>query len=322
MTYSNSLDIQYIVMGNSSPKYLSPSYVGDYFYFPIDARSTYDTVLLFLYGTYYESIIDVHYCSTSSAPSDDTMSRCKFKLINYIDNIKSTSLGDLYSYKIPISSTASYLIIKYSTKNLYTPIKARSCFMEKIPVNSYDKTIIPTFKNTVNYFYMKIGNPGHDYLYFNFIHSVSTFDKTIYLCQTDNNPEYDSPSCNFRPIERYGQNYTNNKYENYYKVDIRTYSGEYIIVKFHYNSNSNYSHLYLKSSYNNFLPEPISTVTIVLIVIGSVVFVGIIIIIIYCCCKKRAAKNSTYEVNQSAVIVSNNPDFPLMEKNNMNSITN
>ena len=303
-------------MGSSSLKDLNTPIFTDYFYFPIDSRSTYNTanLLLFIPSMGFENI---YYCSTSSYPSDETINSCTFTLINYVK-----SSGSLEYYKIPISSSASYIIIKYSGRNRYLTIKARSYFMEKIPVNSYDKTKISTFTDTDNYFYMKIGNPSHDYLYFNFINSDSTFDKTIYFCQTDNNPEYDSPSCSFRPIDRYGQNYTYNNYENYYKADIRTYSGEYIIVKFQYNSKSSYPTLYLKSSYNDFYHKPLSTVAIVLIVIGSVVFVGIIIIIIHCCYKKRAAYNSTHEVNQSAVVVSNNPDFPLMEKNNMNSITN
>ena len=314
ITYSNSDDIQYIAMGTSSLKNLNSPKFTDYFYFPIDSRSTYNTAYLLLFDT-DNGKENIYYCSTSSYPSDATIKSCSFKLI---DSVKYSH--PVYYYKIPISPSASYIIIEYTGKHKYWKVKARSYFMEKILANSYDKTKISTFKDTDNYFYMKIGNPSHDYLYFNFINSDSTFDKTIYFCQTDNNPEYDSPSCSFRPIDRYGQNYTYNNYENYYKADIRSYSGEYIIVKFQYNSN--YNELYLKSSYNDFLPQPLSTVAIVLIVIGSVVFVGIIIILIYCCCKKRAANNNTYEANQSAVVVSNNPDFPLMEKNNMNLITN
>ena len=87
--------------------------------------------------------------------------------------------------------------------------------------------------------------------------------------------------------------------------DISSYRTDYIIVR--------YSTIYSGSLYVKIrTPKPLSTVAIVFIVIGSVIFVGIIIGLIVYCCKKRERQNLACAPIPSAVVVSP-PNYTSMD---------
>ena len=250
---------------------------------------------------------------------------CNFKS-RYCDDYDYPGSSKGYYYKIPLSySRSNYLIIKYSGSNNYGTIKARgsfSTFIEKIKVNISSDTSLTKYSEIFNYFYGYIDYNKHDYVYFYFNDSYINLYDPIYYCKTDNNPEYYFSiirDCRFLSLSYDEKNPTSN-YNYSYKVDVSTFHGGYVIVR--YSVGSSYNSLYVKGLYN-ISSKSLSTLAIVFIVIAGVVFIGILITIICCfCCKRRAANNITYVPTQPATKilpktdeVIQTPTYPLVEKN-------
>ena len=233
MIYSSSQNIQYITLGDTSPKLLRSSTYTDYFYFSYNSYTTYSKAYLLLFDNGYGlSLNSTYYCSSSSYPSDSTIKECTF---NY-KNCYAMSKGRIYYYEIPISRGNSYIIMKYSGKNSSGIFKARSLFIDKVPVDSNDETKFIMTLDSYNYFYTKIDYSRYNYLYFNLTELKSNnLEQPIYYCKTNNNPEYYSPKgeCSFISLNYYSENNTKGTYEYYYKLDISSISYSYIVVKFY-----------------------------------------------------------------------------------------
>lgn len=332
-------NIPEVELGDSSLKSfsLSTSY-NFFFYYTVTAGIA---ELVFLENEY--KINEVYYCSVSEylPPTDETIRSCTFYYLPSYDS-KSTSSGTEYYYKINPSGFYRYMIIKYSGKTYSGFIKAGAMLnnMENLPVDSnYDTKLPRTFGDGNTYFYSSISNPASDYIYFNLSQSAGDLTKTIEYCIADSNPKNyfirTIRSCIFKSLDYYKTGNINSNHEYYYKVNIRSYNGYYIVGRYIYYAN--YDALYAKSSYHefNYIPstpstpstpgtpstpstssKSLSTVAIVFIVIGSVVFVSIIIGIVCYICKKRATNNISFVPTQPAIVVSA-PSYPLLEQNNM-----
>ena len=204
-------------------------------------------------------------------------------------------------------SRTSYLIIKYSGSNSYGTIKARGSFstlIQKISVGSNTDTTLKKYDEIYNYFYASVGYPSYNYLYFYFDDPYTNLKDPIYICKTNNDPETYSSTirdCYFSSLYYDEKNPTSN-YDYSYKVDISSYHGGYVIVK--YSFRSSYDSLYVKALYKS---NKLSTVAIVFIAIAGVVFVTIIIAILCYSCKRRAANNIAYVPTQPPTIVSEQP---------------
>ena len=128
ISYSYSIDLQYINIGDNSPKSLRSSKNYDYFYFSIKSYVTYYQAYLLLSDDGY-NIIDIYYCPTSSYPTDTVIDTCGFFSVYYYIE-KKTSTGTLYYYKIPISNiNKTYVIIQYRGTYSYGKFKARCYFI-------------------------------------------------------------------------------------------------------------------------------------------------------------------------------------------------
>ena len=197
MLYSNSQNIQYITMGDTSLKLLRSSTYYDYFYFSYNRDTTYTKAYLLLFDNWYSlNLNSTYYCSTSSYPSDTTIKDCTF----HYKNCYGLSKGRIYYYQIPISKSNNYIIIKYSGKNSSGIFKARSIFIDKVPVDYYDETILTMTLDSHNYFYTNIDYSSYNYLYFNLTDlKRDNLEQPLYYCKTNKNPENYSPisDCNF-----------------------------------------------------------------------------------------------------------------------------
>ena len=316
ITYSNAIDFQSITLGADSPKDLRTSVNDDYFYFKKKNYITYKNINLLLYEDSY-FIKNIYYCFLDYYPSDSTIDQCSFNSISY-DGSKSTSTGTLYHYNIPLTSSDLYVIIKYSGRHSYGTFKARSYLTERIYINSYDKKELSALPNIKNYFYISNFNSKYDYLYLNLSEIDNSLEPIIYYTFTDKDPEYYYPT-DFNILYFDDTEYTNSKYEYHYKIEIKSSNKTYIVVKYFVHTST--GPIYASSSYNEFSSKKTSssTLPIVFIAIGGLVFVGILIAIICYCYKKRAAKNLNNSNQPDALIpeqqdeIIQNPSYPSME---------
>ena len=299
IVYSHSIDIQEIELADSSFRNLRASTFPDFFYISINVQTLYNNIHFLLLDNGY-NISNINFCFTSSSPSDWTISSCKFYSYKYI-NSKTKSEGILYHYNVPILSSNSYIIIKYSGNNPNGEFKARSYFMEKVPIDSHEELELSAAVNITNEFYTEIGNPSSNYLYFNFTDLNNNLQQPIFHCLTYDNPKYYSP-LSFIFLNYDKKNKIGSKYEYYYSVDIKSYKGYYIVI--HYSVNSSHSSIYVQSSYNSFSSK-LSTVAIVFIVITPVI-IGIIITILCLIKRKRRTKNIAPE----PAPIQHNEEFP------------
>jgi len=322
ITYSLSLEPQYVAISNSlSTLRTSISY--DYFYFNIK-YSSYSYLYLFLLDNEY-SLNDIYYCYSNSY-YESAIKDCSFDYVStYDSDTQPSSNTKGYYYKISISTSNNYLIIRYSGRYSYSysSLKVKgtyTSFIEKVLVDDdYGKTFYP-IEDINNYFYSYIGYPNSDYLYFYLGDSSDNVQEPIYYCRTRDNPEYNTnvlKYCYFEPIYYYEKNPA--KYYDYsYRVNVRSYHGDYVIIKYSIRYSNSLS---VKSLYKS----SISTLAIVFIAIAGVVFVSIIIVILcYYCKRKAAANNINYVPTQPAVVVPEQPalviqtpSHPLVEQNNM-----
>ena len=310
--YSNSDGIQNLEV-ESSLTTLKSSNDQEHFYFSLNGYKSYSYIYLLI----SENLCDVYkiyYCDTTIYPTEESIRSYTYYGVDYYYS-QSTSSGKEKYYRIPIDSSKSYIIIKYYGTNSDGTIKARSTiypFIFKVPVDSGPDLRFSTLVNAYNYLYSSIGYPSSDYLYFYFYDPYFNLVDPIYYCITSYNPEnYPSPCSSFDSLSYYDKK-PNNNYAYSYRVDTSSYRGQYVILKYTVKY-SNY--VGIKSSYTAY-SLPLSTVAIVFIVIGSVIFVGLIIFLIYYFCKKRNADNISYTPTQPGVATST-PTYPLMEQNNM-----
>ena len=296
--YSHSIDIQPLQKSN----YLSTlraSRDDDYFYFSIDKYLSKSFVYLYLFENDY-GINKIYYCQTNTFPSQSAIDSCSFFFINH-DNINSDTS---YNYKIPILSNDSYIIIRYSGSNNNGTFKASfsDTFKKKILVDVNYDTELTAVQNDYNYFYAYIGNLSSNRLYFYFKDKSKILVEAIFYHFTNSNPESFIPTTYYYTYRT--EKYTNNDYDYLYIFNISSYRTNYIYVRYTtYYSGS----LFIKIRTSKIL----STVAIVFIVIGPVIFVGIMIALIVYCCKKKSKRNLAYAPTQPAVVVSP-PNAPLI----------
>ena len=152
IVYSHSIDIQEIELGDNSLRNLRTSTPPDFFYISINVQTPYNNIHFLLLDNGY-NISNINFCFVSSSPSDWTISSCKFYSYKYI-NSKTKSEGILYHYNVPILSSNSYVIIKYSGNNPNGEFKARSYFMEKVSIDSHEELELSAAVNITNEFYI------------------------------------------------------------------------------------------------------------------------------------------------------------------------
>ena len=220
------------------------------------------------------------------------------------------------------------MIIKYSGKNSSGIFKARSFFIDEVPVDSYDETELTHTFNSYNYFYTNIDYSNYNYLYFNLTDLKNkNLEQPIYYCKTNTNPKYYSPisDCKFNSLYYYDKKYTNGTYEYYHKLDISSYTWPYIVVRYYSSKGAFY--LRAKSSYTDPTDpssgpsrKTLSTLSIIFIAIAGVAFIGIIITIVcYFCRKKEVTNVSCTPTPTETGEVVNYPNCSLVTENNINS---
>ena len=111
------------------------------------------------------------------------------------------------------------------------------------------KKELSAIPNIDNYFYISYFNSKYDYLYLNLSEIYYSLNQPIYYAFTDKDPEYYSPT-SFNNLYFYETKRTNSKYEYYYKIDIKSSSKTYIVVK--YSVFTSVGPFYASSSYNDF----------------------------------------------------------------------
>lgn len=166
-----------------------------------------------------------------------------------------------------------------------------------------------------NYFYLEKSDYDYSdiYLYFQ-DYSFYMDSYNLKICYTDNFPNTDMiNTCSWTYKSPY---YTYSSYsysEYYYSLTKKSYY--YIIVN--YQGSSTYGSLYAESSDNdlaNLVDAVISTVALVFIIIGSIIFFGIVITVIVFCClcaRKRTIQGSAgYVPPQQTYVVSNPVAYP------------
>ena len=322
-----SKNIQEITLG-ASLKNLNPSTTDDYFYFKV--ISTLDVHILLRDDNY--NLNQIEYCSIYSyyTPTESTIKKCDFLSLDIYDSTSSSFYYEYY-FKIHLSTSYNYIIIKYSGRRSYGTIKARAVipYIDNVDVDAYYERKLTSHTSDNTYFYTKIGHPPSNYIYFNLSDTSNYLDTRIKYCFTKNNDPYNKflkaiSNCgDFSILDYYNKrsNYGRNEY--YYKLYADSYSSSYIIIQYRYLSSS-YGALYAKSSYYEFNEDgkpssksnSLSTLSIVFISIAGVAFLGIIITIICYCCKKRAVDNNYYVQTQPAVVMTANPTSPFVEQNN------
>ena len=312
--YSHSDVAQYIPIG----KYLTPlnsSTNDDYFYFALNNYNYYDLFYLYLSDKDY-SLNKIYYCNSYNIPSQTTIDNCNFYLIDYhFYDVHASSSAKGFFYKINPSS--NYLIIKYSGRHSYGIIRARGSFkpyFEEVEVGSKNDTQLSPLNDIYNYFYLYIGLPSTDELYLYFQDMYQDLLDPIYICRSQYSPKYNDIDCIFSPLY-YNKKNPEPLYNYLYKVNTTSYRSSYLIVRYSFKSKS--SPLYVKCFYK----KSLSTVAIVFIAIGGVVFVSFLIAIICHCYKKRAKnlKNLNNSTQTNALIpeqqdaIIQYPEYPSME---------
>ena len=315
ITYSHSIDVKYVLTDNTLT-ILNSTINDGYFYFSTTYIS-HNYLYLNLFDRDYNLNNTISYCRTNIRPFQ-AISSCNFISKYYDDNdYPGTSKG--YFYKIPLDKSY-YLIIKYSGNNSYGTIKARGSFsnlIEKISIDASSDTSLTKYNELFNYFYAYIdnSNPSYDYLFFYFDDPYNNLKDPIYYCRTNNNPEVYSSiirDCYFSTLY-YDEKNPTGKYDFSYKVDISSYHGGYVIVR--YSVSSSYNLLYVKGLYNK--SKKITILAIVFFVIAGVFLVSITITVIYCCCscfKRIASNNNAYVQNQPALVVPEQPALIVPEQ--------
>ena len=321
-----SKNIQEITLG-ASLKNLNPSTTDDYFYFKV--ISTLDVHILLRDGSY--NLNQIEYCSIYSyyTPTESTIKQCDFLSLDNYDSTSSSFYYEYY-YKIHLSTSYNYIIIKYSGRRSYGTIKARAVipYIDNVYVDTSYQIRLTSHTSNNTYFYTKISYPPSNYIYFNLSDTSNYLDTRIKYCFTDNDPynkflKAISDCKYFSNLNYYKSRSDKNKNEYYYKIYTYSYSSSYVFVQYKYLS-SLFGELYAKSSYHEFDEDDKSssksnffnTLLIVSVSIAGVAFLGIIITIICYCCKKRAVDNNYYVQTQPAVVMTANPTSPFVEQNN------
>lgn len=325
ITYSQN--IQEIKSGEALYT-LNSSTTDDYFYFK--AISTLDAHILLIDNNYI--INQIYYCFIFSykAPTQWDIDSCSFNSVNRYGYSKELSYYYEYYYKIPLSTSYNYIVIRYSGRNSYGTIKVSAVipYIENVEVGNYYETRLTTHTMNNTYFYSKISSPPDNYIYFNLSDTSNSFDTKINYCFADDNPDVyylkAKKNCSdFSTLDYYKTSSDYQKKEYYYQLYTYPYRTSYVFVQYKYLSSS-YGSLYAKSSYYEFDKDEapskqsnsFSTLTIVFISIGGVAFLGIILTIICYCCRKRAVNNINYTQTQPAVVMTTSPPSPLVEQNN------
>ena len=319
-----SKNIQEITLG-APLKDLIPSTTDDYFYFKVVSQLD---VHILLKEDNYNLNNPIEYCSIYSynTPTESTIKKCSFMSLYHYDST-STAFDCENYYKIHLSTSYNYIIIKYSGGNRYGTIKARAVIpcIDNVYVDTSYQIKLTTHTSDNTYFYTKISYPPSNYIYFNLSDTSNYLDTRIKYCITDDDPynkflKAISDCKYFSNLNYYKSRSDKNKNEYYYKIYTYSHSSSYVFVQYKYLS-SLFGELYAKSSYHEFDEDNKSsnffnTLLIVSVSIAGVAFLGIIITIICYCCKKRAVDNNYYVQAPPAVVMTANPTYPLVEQNN------
>ena len=164
-----------------------------------------------------------------------------------------------------------------------------------------------------NYFFIPASNFNHKIVYFYLFDTSYGLSNVNYCIVKDDLTYKQKINCNFKSIYPY-RTYTNGKTkENYYKVTLDPSIIFDQSIGIRYTGTNTISNLTAKASYSDLCTRPdpssssnsssssssskkLSTVAIVFIVIGSVIFATVIIGLICYACKRRAdAERLAYE---------------------------
>lgn len=325
--YCNPNELQYISIAANSTTTLNSSKYDSYFYLSITGlRPDFSYFYLLILDEGYD-IDNIYYKYFESFPIED-ISYIGFSPIENLNgrDIKPMPTGKAYYYSMPIWNKDNFLFIRYTGRNIGGTIKARAHFIpfiDNITVGSNYTTNLTTIEYKDHYFYMNITNKGYQFLYFILEVNNQVLDLPIHYCKTYNSPENYLPTilqCSFHPLNYYQSKSSNGEMKYYYKVAIYDVNPPFGFFLFRYSALT-YGKVLLRSYYIDPYVPPISTVGIVFIVIGSVVFVGIIIFVIIYFYKKRKASKIADVLTQQDVNTSKST-YPLVEQNNNSNIIN
>ena len=327
ITYTHTIEMQFITIGANSTTSLDSSKYDSYFYIPITGlKPDYSQLYLLILDEGYD-IDNIYYAYFETFPVED-ISYYGFSPIEdlYNRDVKAIPTGRAYYYTMKIWNKDNYLFIRYTGRNIGGSIKARAHFIPfiyNVTVNSNYETNLTRIESTDHYFYMNITYTGYSLLYLTLKVTNLVLYQPIHYCKTYNNPENYLPTilqCRFIPLNYYQTKRTDRERIYYYNVAIYDVNPPFGFFLFRYSALS-YGTVFLRSYYLDPYVPPISTVGIVFIVIGSVVFVGIIIGVIIYFYKKRKANQIANLLTQPDVNESKS-NYPLVEQNNNNESIN
>ena len=244
----------------------------------------------------------------------------------YNRDLKPTPTGNAYYFTMPVWMKDNFLFIRYTGRNIGGSIKARAHFIpfiDNVTVGANYDTNLTRIESTEHYFYMNITYKGYDLLYLTLKVTNQELRQPIHYWKTYNNPENYLPTilqCKFEPLNHYQTKGSYGQMTYYYKVAIYDVQPPFGFFLFRYSALL-YGKVLLRSYYTDPYVPPISTVGIVFIVIGSVVFVGIIIGAIIYFYKKRKTSKIADTLTQPDENASKS-NFPLVEQNNKSETIN
>ena len=183
------------------------------------------------------------------------------------------------------------------------PISINNYISQKIEIDSILPYRLITSTTNETYFFMEITYNNSSNLYFS-LSDNSYGLKQVSYCISTSSPRYESTiyNCTYEPINSYFSNSSTNIINYYYKINIDSNYKFSRCVIVNYTGDDSSGSLEARSSFNPLAKTSLSTVALVLIIVGSAVFfVAIIIIIIYCVYKKRNIykniENGNYDNN-------------------------
>ena len=313
--YSYSIDIKNVPTDGS--REILPSSIDDgYFFLSISSLKSNEFLYLLLIDHYYE-LNNIYFCVTNSYPSEEEIDKCIFNSIKNYGFDKHKAVGILYYYKFNLPTYADYIIIRYSGKYTSGLFCAESTIippMDYVYLNLPSDISLSPITYQENYFYSEVSNHS-DFHYLYFSDKSDSFQETIFYCLTMDDPKKYPPKNSCFNRLSYSEKNPNDHYNYSYIIDQTSYHGGYIIVKYYVDSIDDAYYSLGARSLSYSLSKPLSTVAIVFIVIGSVVFVGIIIGVIIYCYRKRKANKSADTLTQPDAASS--PSNPFVEQNNI-----
>ena len=302
-----SKNIQKLKVGETSLTTINPSSPYGYFYFSGSGNRFANLVLLD--NNFLLNFTSYCFIYTEYIPTYSDIKYCRFYTLHDFD-FRITSSGKEYYFATKINIGVYNVIIRYSGKNINGEIKASVVYsyLENVTPDSNYGTKLSKCGNSDTYFYTIISNSSSDYIYFNLLDTYNKTQQTLYYCFTEYNP-YNHylksiRSCNFSPMNYYNTGNTSyGNYDCYYKANIISYSGYYILVRYKYNYKPGV--IYVKSSYSEIdksqksTTRSLSTLCIIFIALAGLAFIGIIIAIVCYYCRKKEVNNLTYTPSES-----------------------